>query len=572
MAKSRLAPLKKMTIPRLELQAATLAVRQDALLRRELGLELSRSQYWTDSTIVLQYHPQHGSEISDLRSQPGGGDTRRDPTGGLAPRTHQRQPGRRCLTRSPSAGADSPPMAARAELPRASPGAVAHPGETACPRHRRPRGQEAPRNVLRHPRDREKRHPIEKLVASYSNWTRLLRVLACFTLTAEVCHKKASPAKELQASHVQKAEEALVIHIQAQHYGEELRALSRGGKLPPSSLLLRLRPVLIGGVLVALGRLRNADLPDETKAPAVLPHQHPAVESLVRHVHEKTAYSGREYVLAELRRYWVIGGASLVKRVLAGCVRRQEEGRTPMHPAGSRPAPRSCHPRPLQRSAAWGWTISARFQSRQAGDERKSTGACSPAWSHAPYTSRWLTRWGATRSSTASSVSWLAGTGRSSSGRTTGPTSWEPSESYDGRWLSGTRDASKTSSTRKGSNGYFNPPAASHMGGVWERQIRSVRRILAGLTQEQVLSYEMLTTLLVVAEGIINNRPITPVSSDPADLEPLTPESPADTPTGNSPSRVLQCRGIEAEQEVAPGGIPGGGGHGKYLQLLRQRN
>ena len=55
MAKSRLAPLKRMTIPRLELQAATLATRQDTLLRRELGLELSRSQYWTDSTIVLQY-------------------------------------------------------------------------------------------------------------------------------------------------------------------------------------------------------------------------------------------------------------------------------------------------------------------------------------------------------------------------------------------------------------------------------------------------------------------------------------------------------------------------------------
>ena len=75
----------------------------------------------------------------------------------------------------------------------------------------------------------------------------------------------------------------------------------------------------------------------------------------------------------------------------------------------------------------------------------------------------------------------------------------------------------------KGIQWVFNPPAASHMGGVWERQIRSVRRILAGLTQEQVLSYEMLTTLLVVAEGIVNNRPITPVSSDPADLEPLTP-------------------------------------------------
>ena len=54
-AKSRLALLKTLTIPRLELQAATLATRQDALLRRELDVELEPSQFWTDSTIVLQY-------------------------------------------------------------------------------------------------------------------------------------------------------------------------------------------------------------------------------------------------------------------------------------------------------------------------------------------------------------------------------------------------------------------------------------------------------------------------------------------------------------------------------------
>ena len=69
----------------------------------------------------------------------------------------------------------------------------------------------------------------------------------------------------------------------------------------------------------------------------------------------------------------------------------------------------------------------------------------------------------------------------------------------------------------------FNPPAASHMGGVWERQIRTVRRTLAGLTQEQILTHEMLETLLVMAEGLINNRPLTAVSTDPEDLEPLTP-------------------------------------------------
>ena len=69
----------------------------------------------------------------------------------------------------------------------------------------------------------------------------------------------------------------------------------------------------------------------------------------------------------------------------------------------------------------------------------------------------------------------------------------------------------------------FNTPLASHMGGVWERQIRTVRKVLAGLTKQQLLTDESLCTLMCVAEGIVNNRPITTVSADPRDMEPLTP-------------------------------------------------
>ncbi|KAK6194435.1 hypothetical protein SNE40_000069 [Patella caerulea] len=69
----------------------------------------------------------------------------------------------------------------------------------------------------------------------------------------------------------------------------------------------------------------------------------------------------------------------------------------------------------------------------------------------------------------------------------------------------------------------FNTPAASHMGGVWERQIRTVRTVLKGLLNQQPLDDEGLTTLMCIVEGIVNSRPITKLSDDPRDSEPLTP-------------------------------------------------
>ena len=55
MAKSRLTPLKYISIPRLELSAATVAVRLDKLIKKELELFVAESFFWTDSSSVLKY-------------------------------------------------------------------------------------------------------------------------------------------------------------------------------------------------------------------------------------------------------------------------------------------------------------------------------------------------------------------------------------------------------------------------------------------------------------------------------------------------------------------------------------
>ena len=79
--------------------------------------------------------------------------------------------------------------------------------------------------------------------------------------------------------------------------------------------------------------------------------------------------------------------------------------------------------------------------------------------------------------------------------------------------------------TKKGIKWKFNPPAARHQGGVWERLIRSIRRILHSPIGERLLNDEALRTFLVEVEKTLNDRPITSVSSDRQDFEALTPNN-----------------------------------------------
>ena len=55
LGKSRVAPLKVMSIPRLELTAAVVAAKLNRLIRNELEYPIDYNVFWTDSTVVLQY-------------------------------------------------------------------------------------------------------------------------------------------------------------------------------------------------------------------------------------------------------------------------------------------------------------------------------------------------------------------------------------------------------------------------------------------------------------------------------------------------------------------------------------
>ena len=75
----------------------------------------------------------------------------------------------------------------------------------------------------------------------------------------------------------------------------------------------------------------------------------------------------------------------------------------------------------------------------------------------------------------------------------------------------------------KGIKWRFNPPGAPHQGGIWERLVRSFKRILYTILGTRRLTDEVLNTTFCLVEHAPNTRPLTPVSADPSDLGALTP-------------------------------------------------
>ena len=69
----------------------------------------------------------------------------------------------------------------------------------------------------------------------------------------------------------------------------------------------------------------------------------------------------------------------------------------------------------------------------------------------------------------------------------------------------------------------FNPPMASRHGGVWERMIRTIRKVLMAVIPSASITNDVLQTTFCEVENIVNGRPLTKCSADVCDESPLTP-------------------------------------------------
>lgn len=98
----------------------------------------------------------------------------------------------------------------------------------------------------------------------------------------------------------------------------------------------------------------------------------------------------------------------------------------------------------------------------------------------------------------------------------------------------------------KGVEWFFNCPANPSEGGIWERMVQSVKRVLRHSLKERAPREHVLQRFLIEAENIVNSRPLTHLPISPDEDEPLTPNhfligvgNIPKTPTANSPGEKI---------------------------------
>ncbi|XP_006811478.1 uncharacterized protein LOC102806687 [Saccoglossus kowalevskii] len=529
-AKARVTPLKKITIPRLELTAATLAVRLVSIVQRELDFKIDKAIYWTDSTAVLRYirndraryHTFVANRVQVIREatvpeQWHHVDTKRNPAD-LASRGVQTT---NELNNSDwfcgpgflwEKEAEWPEQVISMRIEENDPEV-----KTSCATI-----------------EFEDTSIIDSLLTRISGWWKLKRVMG-WVIIAKNKFLKFIGKLECQFEEVvqcltpkmlYESEVAVVKYVQRKAYIEEIEVLSKGKTVTKRSPLFKYDPVLTDdGIIRVGGRLKKADLLYEIKHPIVLPKNSQVSVMIVRDAHSTVGHLGRNSILAKVReKYWIYGASQLAKRVARSCVTCQRYHAAPCEQVMAElPADRVVAevspftfcgmdyfgPLTVRRGRSdvkrYG-VIFTCFSSRAVHLEiahSLETDACINA------IRRFMARRGPVRSIRSDNGTNLVGSEK------------ELRHALEGLDQSRMNDVL----CAEGIEWHFNPPAASHFGGVWERMIRSIRKILYSLLREQprIVDDETLSTLFCEAENIVNNRPLTTTSSDPNDLLPLTP-------------------------------------------------
>ncbi|CAI6349887.1 unnamed protein product [Macrosiphum euphorbiae] len=520
-SKTKLAPLKPLSIPRLELNAAVLLSRWMSRISLLLNthIDIVDMWAWTDSSIVLSWLTVPHDTFKQYVSN----------------RVHQvRTLLPSCQWRHVSSELNPADCASRGLMPSELPH---HQLYWQGPAFLRDPPQEWGSDIARLPVAElpEVRSvspavclaaPTVEWFTRFSSYDALIRVVARVRRFIDICRRRpVVRSNALTRAELDGATRAVIAASQRVTFPTLVSDLQNLHRLA-SKPLARLCPFVDSeGIIRVGGRLRHSELPYDCRHPILLAKGSYLALLVCRHWHKITGHSGPRVMTSLIhRQYWIVSLRSVIHNVISQCtrcVRLRASVPTPV--MADLPESRVLQCRPFSCVGVdYAGPIPMRDNKLRKSRTYKAYIAVFVCMSvkavHLELVSDL-----STPAFLAAFDRFVARRGLPTTVYSDCGTNFVGADRQLRQLINSPAAQSIITSGKSYCDWKFNPPSAPHFGGLWEAAVRSCKRLLVRIMGAHAFTYEEFTTVLCRVEAVLNSRPLTPASTDPHDLDCLTP-------------------------------------------------
>ncbi|XP_071149289.1 uncharacterized protein [Mytilus edulis] len=358
-------------------------------------------------------------------------------------------------------------------------------------------------------------------ISRIDTYNKLLHVTAYVIRFIENCRTRQRTTSQLTVNEIDRSALMWIKDIQQNRYLDIYVDLERTGK-SKHSLFKQLKLYLDEDKLVrCAGRIHNAPISDMAKYPILLPAHDKLTNLIIQDAHKRSLHSGVNGTVTLLRQsYWIPQIRQNVKTILRKCVTCKkvtgQHYRTPEAPPLPKDRLREAPPFTV---TGVDFTGALKVRNKNGKDSKAYICLFTCASTRAVHLEivtdlteeqfilafrRFSSRKSLPKIMLSDNATTYVASAKEIERLTSSPTLQATLNSQGTEWK-------------------FIPKRAPWYGGFWERLIGLTKNCFKKVLGRSFVSLDVLNTTVIEVEAILNDRPLTYISTDPIDEDPLTP-------------------------------------------------